>query len=207
MITSNETSIKPSMSTQLIVEAVHGAHNISTWVQEEIAGIDVEDIETALQRAELFLTRDRDDLDEEARIKEIMSSYGLEEAKQLIVDTLLEVIILIKPEIHVRAGKEVLFQGVSPIQAVGTQIGLRLHKNQIDAVETGIAILAEFEDLGIFEVRVVREADRAQNRGGHIEVHGDSAVVVPKLSVGIDLYHKINLTQYLPPMLVQPQDV
>ena len=193
--------------TQLITEAVQGKHNISTWVQEEIAGIDVEDIEMALQRAELFLTRDRDDLEEEARIKEIMSSYGLDEAKQLIVDTLLEIIILIKPEIHVRAGKEVLFQGVSPIQAVGTQIGLRLHKNQIDAVETGIAILAEFEDLGIFEVRVVREADRAQNKGGHIEVHGDSAVVVPKLNVSIDLYHKINLTQYLPPMLVQPQDV
>ena len=195
------------LTTQLITEAVQGKHNISHWVKEEIATIDQSDIDVALERAELFLTRARDDLNEEARIKEIMSDYGLENAKQLIVDSLLEIIILIKPEIHVRGGKEVLFQGVSPIQAVGTQIGLRLHRDQIDAVESGIDILNEFQDLGIYEVRVVREADRAQNKGGHIEVHGDSAIIMPTLDVSIDLYHRINMTQYLPPMLVQPQDV
>lgn len=194
------------LRTQLITEAVQGKHNITHWIKEEIRGIEQSDIDTALERAELFLTRDRDSLDEEARIKEIMSDYGLEEAKQLIVDSLLEIIIMIKPEIHVRGGKEVLFQGVSPIQAVGTQIGLRLHRDQIDAVETGIAILSEFQDLGIFEVRIVKEEDRAQNRD-FIEVHGDSAIVMPLLDVNIDLYHRINMTQYLPPMLVQPQDV
>ncbi len=195
------------LRTQLITEAVQGKHNISSWVQEEIKSIDDNDIDIALERAELFLTKPRDDLEAEARIKEIMSDYGLEEAKQLIVDTLLEIIILIRPEIHIRGGREVLFQGVSPIQAVGTQIGLRLHRDRLDAVESGIDILSEFQDLGIYEVRVVAEADRAQNRNGHIEVKGDSAIVKPTLDVSIDLYHRINMTQYLPPMLVQPQDV
>ena len=195
------------IGTQLITEAVLGKHNISHWVKEEIDGIDQDDIDAALERAELFLTREREDLEEEARIKEIMTDYGLEEAKQLIVDTLLEVIILIKPEIHIRRGKEVLFHGVSPIQAVGTQIGLRLHRDQIDAVCTGIAILSEFVDMGIFEVRIVREEDRAANHNGVVEVHGDSAIIMPTLDVGIALYHRINMSQYLPPMLVQPQDV
>lgn len=203
----HQHSLTNELSTQLITEAVQGKHNVSSWIRDAIKGIEQDDIDLALERAELFLTRDRDCLHAEARIKEIMSQYGLEDAKQLIVDSLLEVIVLIKPEIHVRGGKEVLIHGVAPIQAIGTQIGLRLHHSQIDAVETGIDILAEFEDLGIYTVRIVKEANRAQNRQGHIEVHGDSAVVVPSLNVGIELYHKISMTQYLPPMLVQPQDV
>lgn len=193
--------------TQLITESILGKHHISDWVKNAIKEIDQEDINVALDLAGTFLTRDRDDLEEEARIKEIMSDYGLEEAKQLIVDSILEVVILIKPEIHIRGGKPVLFQGVSPIQAVGTQIGLRLHRDQLDAVQTGIALLSEFQHIGIFEVRVVKEADRSQNRNGVIEVHGDSAVVMPTLEVDIELYQRINMTQYLPPMLVQPQDV
>ena len=96
MINIQNNNTGNTLNTQLIIEGVNGSHNISEWVKEEIASINQSDINTALERAELFLTRDREDLNEEARIKEIMSDYGLEEAKQLIVDTLLEIIILIK---------------------------------------------------------------------------------------------------------------
>lgn len=193
-------------STQLATEAIQGKHNISTFVAEEIASIQQSDIDLALQRAELFLTKPREDLEAKARVEEISLLYSLKDAKQLLVDTLLSSIILIKPEILIRGGKEVAFAGVSPIQAIATQIGLALHKDQIDAVQTGIEILADFADLGIYEVRIVKEEDRAVNRGGHIEVHGDSAVVIPTMAVSMKLYTKVKLTQYLPPMLVKPLD-
>lgn len=193
-------------STQIITEAVMGKHNITDWVKEEIATIKQSDINLALARAKEFLTKKRDNLEQKARIEEITLLYGEDEASQLIVNALLETIILIKPTISIRGGKEVLFHGVAPIQAIATQLGLHLHRDQIDAVETGIEILSEFNDMGIYQVKVVAEADRSANRGGHIEVHGDSAVVEPMLNVSIDLYHKINITQYLPPMLVKPFD-
>ena len=195
-----------SYETQLLTEAVMGTHNISEWVKEEISSIKQSDIDTALARAELFLTRERDNLDSKARIEELCLLYTLDEAKQLIVDSLLSAIILIKPDILVRNGKEVAFAGVSPLQAVATQIGLALHHDQLDAVQTGIEILSEFHDLGIFDVRVVKEEDRAQNKNGHIEIHGDSAVVVPTMAVSIELYKRIQFTKYLPPMLVKPLD-
>lgn len=190
--------------TQLITEAVMGKHNITDFVAEEISTITPSDIQLALDRAQTFLKRTRDNLEQKARVEEILLMYPMDEACQLIVNALLETIILIKPSIATRRGKEVLFPGVAPIQAIATQIGLHLHRNQIDAVETGIELLSDFEDLGIYEVRVVAEEDRAQNKGGHIEVHGDSAVVIPTLEVSARLYHRINMTQYLPPMLVKP---
>ena len=192
-------------NTQIMTEIVQGRHNIMEWVKEEIASIRQSDIDLALARAELFLSKDRtEDLESKARIEEISLMYGLEEAKQLLVDSLLTAIVLIKPEILIRGGKEVAYPGVAPIQAIATTIGLALHYDQVDAVQTGIEILAEFEDLGIFDVRVVKEEDRAVNRGAHIEVHGDSAVVIPTMAISIDLYKRINLTRYLPPSLVAP---
>jgi len=193
-------------STQLLTEAVQGKHNITKWIQEEISSIDQASIDLALDRAELFLTKERSDLDSKARIEELCLLYTLEDAKQLIVNTLLSSIILIKPDILIRGGKEVAFAGVAPLQAVATQIGLALHHDQIDAVQTGIDILSEFHDMGIFDVRVVKEEDRAVNRGGHTEIHGDSAVVIPTMHVSIDLYKRIKFTQYLPPMLIKPLD-
>jgi len=193
--------------TQLITEATLGKHNISEFVKQEIASIDQSDIDIALQRAELFLTKERSNLEQKARVEEITLIYPLEEAKQLIVNSLLSAIILIKPDILMRGGKEVAFAGVSPMQAVATQIGLALHHDQIDAVQTGIEILSEFHDIGIFDVRIVKEADRAINKGGHIEVHGDSAVVVPCMKISLNLYTKINMTMYLPPSLIAPQAV
>jgi hypothetical protein len=190
--------------TQLITEAVMGKHNITDFVAEEISTISKADIQLALDRAKVFLTKTRDNLEQKARVEEIVLLYPMDEACQLIVNALLETIILIKPSIGIRRGKEVTFAGVAPIQAIATQIGLHLHKDQIDAVETGIELLSNFEDLGIYEVRVVAEEDRAQNKGGHIEVHGDSAVIIPTMEVSARLYHKINMTQYLPPMLVKP---
>ena len=195
-----------SFSVQLLTESVQGKHNITDFVQAEIATIKQSDIDMALDRAELFLTRERTDLAQKARVEEIALDYSLEEAKQLIVNQLLSTIILIKPDVVVRGGREVAFAGVAPIQAVATQIGLGLHRNQIDAVETGIEILSEFNDMGIFEVKVVKEEDRAQNKHGHLEVHGDSAVVQPTMHISLELYHRIQCTQYLPPMLVQPLD-
>ena len=195
-----------AFTTQLLAESIWGTHNITDWVQQEISTIRQSDIDMALERAELFLTRERTDLAQKARVEEITLNYGLEEAKQLLVNQLLTTIILIKPQILIRGGREVAFAGVSPIQAVATQIGLALHHDQLDAVETGIEILSEFNDMGIFEVKIVKEADRAQNSHGHIEVHGDSAVVQPTMAISLDLYHRIQCTQYLPPMLVQPLD-
>jgi hypothetical protein len=193
-------------STQLITEATLGKFNVTEWVKEEIASIQQADIDTALSRAELFLTKQRTNLNSKARVEELCLLYTLEEAKQLVVNSLLTAIILIKPDMLIRGGKEVAFAGVSPLQAVATQIGLSLHRDQIDAVQTGIEILAEFHDLGIFDVRIVKEADRAQNKNGYTEIHGDSAVVVPTMHVSLELYHKINITQYLPPMLTKPLD-
>jgi len=182
-----------------------GKHNITKWVKEEIASIKQSDIDHALERAELFLTKDREDLESKARVEELSLIYSLEEAKQLVVDSLLSAIILIKPEFLIRGGKEVAFAGVAPIQAIATQIGLALHQDQIDAVSTGVEILAEFADMGIYDVRIVKEADRAVNRI-QLEVHGDSAVVIPTMHISLDLYKRIKFTQYLPPMLVKPLD-
>ena len=193
-------------STQLITESVLGKHNITEWVKQEIATIAQSDIDSALARAELFLTRERENLTAKARIEEVTLIYPLEEAKQLIVNALLSAIILIRPEILIRGNKEVAFAGVAPLQATATQIGLALHHDQLDAVQTGIEILADFSDMGIYDVRIVKEADRSVNRGGHITVHGDSAVVIPTLQVSLDLYLRIKATKYLPPMLVKPLD-
>jgi hypothetical protein len=193
-----------SYTTQLITESVQGKHNIAKWVQEEIASIDSEDMEAVTARARLFLSQQREDLEEYARLQEIVTDYGLDDAVDLMVSALLEAIILIKPDLVIRAGREVAFAGVSPIQAVASMIGLQLHKDRVDAVSTGINILAEFHDLGIYDVRIVAEADRAVNRGGHIEVHGDSAVIVPLMDISVELYKRIQFTRYLPPMLVQP---
>lgn len=193
-------------STQLISESVWGKHNITEWVKQEISTIAQSDIDLALARAELFLTRDRDNLTSKARIEEIALLYPIEEAKQLIVDSLLSAIILIRPEILIRGNKEVAFSGVAPLQAIATQLGLALHHDQIDAVQTGIEILADFADMGIYDVRIVKEADRSVNKGGHTTVHGDSAVVIPTLQVSLDLYLRIKATKYLPPMLVKPLD-
>jgi len=195
-----------SYNSQLLAEAVWGKHNIAEWTKEFIKGIDQDDIDLALQVAEDFLTKDRTDLEDEARIKEIQSNYGLHEAKQLIVDSILEAIILIRPDLVIRGGKEVALPGVAPIQAIGTQIGNKLHYDQIDAVTTGIQLLSAFQHIGIFDVRVVKEEDRAVNRNGHIEVHGDSAVVVPTMEVSLELYSAIRATKYLPPLLIQPMD-
>jgi len=193
-------------STQLLTEATLGKHNITDWVRDEIASIRQEDIDSALNRAQLFLTKERSDLEQKGRVEELLLIYGLQDACQLIVDSLLKAVILIKPDLLMRGGKEVAFPGVAPIQAIATQIGLALHHDQIDAVQTGIEILSEFNDMGIFEVRVVKEADRAVNQNGHVEVHGDSAVVIPSMRISVELYSKINATQYLPPMLVKPLD-
>ena len=194
-------------STQITTELDKGKHNITEWVQQEIASIKQSDIDLALERAEYFLTKERDNLEQKARVEEITLMYDIDEAKELLVDSLLTAIILIKPEILVRGGRETIYHGASPMQAIATQIGLPLHRDQLDAVQTGIEILADFHDLGIFDVRIVREEDRAVNRQGHIEVHGDSAVVIPTINVSIALYQKIKLTQYLPPMLVKPLDI
>jgi len=195
-----------SYTTQIITESVLGKFNITHWVKEEISTIKQSDIDTALERAQLFLTKSRDNLDSKARVEEIILMYGLEDAKQLIVDSLLSSIILIKPDIATRGGKEVAFAGVAPIQAIATQIGLALHHDQVDAVQTGIELLAEFADMGIYDVRIVKESNRAVNRGGHITVHGDSAVILPAMKVSLELHKRIHFTKYLPPMLVKPLD-
>jgi len=193
-------------TSQLITEAVKGKHNIRQWTQDEVDAIDAEDIALALERAELFLTQVFDDLEQKGRVEEIILMYGLEDAKQLIVDTLLSVVILIKPDILVRKGKKTLYPGVAPMQSIATQIGMALHQDRIDAVTTGIEILSHFQDLGIYQVFVVAEADRAVN-ANHIEVHGDSAVIRPTLDIPIELYLKIQMTSYLPPSLIAPKQL
>jgi hypothetical protein len=193
-------------NTQLLTEITLGKHNISQWVQDFIKDINQEDINLALTVAETFLTEDRSDLDDEARIKEIQSNYGLGEASQLIVDSILEAVVLIQPTIVVRGGKEVAMAGVAPIQAIATQIGNKLHRGPIDAVTTGIQLLSAFQHIGIFDVRVVKEGDRAVNRNGIIEAHGDSAVIIPTMEVSLDLYSAIRATRYLPPMLMTPNE-
>jgi len=194
-----------SYSTQLLTEAVQGRHNILDFVEEEIATLPKGAIDSAIKHAKSFLTADHNDhLGRKARIEEITLLHSLDEASELIVHKLLEAIILIKPEILIRGGKETIYPGIAPMQSIATQIGLAIHHDQLDAVQTGIELLAHFEDFGIYSVRVTREADRAINRNGHIEVHGDSAIITPVLDVSLNLYHRVQATRYLPPMLVCP---
>jgi len=103
---------------------------------------------------------------------------------------------MIKPEFLVRGGREVAFPGVAPIQAIATQIGLHLHHDQIDAVQTGLEILADFQDIGIYNLMF-----------GKDENHHDTCVVQSNFSDVDNLQSKIKATMYLPPMLVAPKEI
>ena len=186
-----------SYSKQLLTEVTKGKHNIQQWVLEEIAGLDPENLVAVQQRAMLFLDTQEKELESKARIEELFYYFDSREAcAEAITNAVLQTIILIKPDYVMRGGVEQAFQGVSPIQAVATQIGLHLHHDQIDAVSTGMEIVAEFADIGMYDLFFGEDE------------HGlDTCVVQSNFSDIDTLQSKIKATQYLPPMLTQPEHI
>jgi len=193
-----------SYRIQIDTEETRGRFNISQWIQEEIENFNAKDVATLVERAEHLLTKDYDDLAVQALFRELVSIHGVTEASKVITEKLLEVIIMIKPSIVIRRGKEVLLPGVAPVQSLAMQMGQHLFRDPADQAVAGIAILAEFSDIGLYDAKVTMEADRAQNRGGHIEVHGDSVIIQPTIDIPVSLYKRIKFTMYLPPMLTEP---
>jgi hypothetical protein len=186
-----------SYSIQLLTEAVQGKHNIQYWVLEAIETIDKEDIELLHKRALTFIDLQHEDKSAYARISELHYHFDTKEAiADAIVTALLEAVIAIKPEFKIRGGREVAFPGVAPIQAIATQVGLHLHKDQLDAVETGIDLIAEFQDIGMYELYF-----------GEDEHGRDTCVVKSNFSDVEELHSRIKATKYLPPMLVAPLPV
>lgn len=186
-----------SYSKQLVAEAVWGRHNLKTWVLEEVKSLDADDLAMVTARAMVFLDTQAKGFDAIARVEELFYHFDSKEAcATAVANALLETIIMIKPEYLMRGGVETAFPGVSPIQAVATQIGLHLHKNQLDAVKTGLEVLSEFQDIGMYELRFGEDE------------HGHDTCVVQSNFSGVDrLQSRIKATKYLPPMLVQPQQI
>ena len=183
-----------SYTTQLITEAVMGKHNIMEWLLEEVSQLDSRDLQLVQQRALLFLETQHLELESRARIEELFYHFDSKEAcATALTNAVLQTIILIKPEYLIRGGVEVAFPGVAPIQAIATQIGLHLHHDQLDAVETGLEILADFQDIGMYNLKF------GTDEHGH-----DTCVVQSNFSDIETLQSRIKATQYLPPMLVRP---
>jgi len=182
-------------SIQLLKEATAGRHNITDWLKQFITQIDEEDIQQLRDRALLFITEEKDDIASEARVKELL--YFFDDTSSLveaIVNALCMTIVAIKPDWRIRAGVPTPFAGVLPIQAVATQIGFHLHKDQIDAVLTGMDILASFADIGMYNLMFGTADDL------------DTGVVQSNFS-GPDLdklQSMIKATQYLPPLIIHP---
>ena len=184
-------------SVQLLTEVTKGKHNIQDWILEEVSQIDKEDIEFVHTRALTFLDNQAKELGSKARIEELAYYFESKEATATaITNAVLQTVIAIKPQFLIRGGVEVAFPGVSPIQAIATQIGLHLHHDQLDAVQTGMEILADFQDIGIYTLRF-----------GTNEHQYDTAIVQSNFSEIEELQSKIKATMYLPPMLIQPQTI
>ena len=77
-----------------------------------------------------------------------------------------------------------------PIQGIATELGLVLgYRNQINAVKTGAEILSI-----------------CHGRLYDIKLSSDSTEIVPKFKLNRDSINKLNVLQYLPPMLQKPND-
>ena len=183
-----------SYTKQLITEAVMGKHNINQWVLEEVSQLDKSDLELVQQRALIFLDTQARELESKARLEELFYHFDSKEAcATALTNALLQTVIMIKPEYLIRGGVETAFPGVAPIQAIATQIGLHLHHDQLDAVETGLEIIAEFQDIGMYSLMF------------GVDEHGHDTCVVQSNFSGIErLQSRIKATQYLPPMVVRP---
>lgn len=182
---------------QLLTESVMGKHNIQDWILEEVSKINEEDLLLVKHRAKAFITKQADELESHARISELQYYFEDEDAiAEAITNAVLQTVMSIKPEYLMRGGIEHAFPGVAPIQAIATQIGLHLHKCQVDAVQTGLEILADFQDIGIYNLKF-----------GTDEHDFDTCVVQSNFDEIEGLQAKIKATQYLPPMLTCPQEV
>ena len=77
-----------------------------------------------------------------------------------------------------------------PIQGVATELGLSLgYRGQIEAVKTGAEILSI-----------------CHGKLYDIKLSDDSTEIVPKYNLGKDTCDKINVLQFLPPMIQKPND-
>lgn len=77
-----------------------------------------------------------------------------------------------------------------PIQGIATELGMTLgYRNQINAVKTGAEILSI-----------------CHGKLYDIKLNDDSTEIVPKYQLTRDTVDKLNVLQYLPPMLQKPND-
>ena len=77
-----------------------------------------------------------------------------------------------------------------PIQGIATELGLVLgYRNQINAVKTGAEILSI-----------------CHGKLYDIKLSDDSTEIVPKYNLTKDSMNKLNILQYLPPMIQKPND-
>ena len=77
-----------------------------------------------------------------------------------------------------------------PIQGIATELGMTLgYRNQINAVKTGAEILSI-----------------CHGKLYDIKLSDDSTEIVPKYKLTRDTIDKLNILQYLPPMLQKPND-
>ena len=77
-----------------------------------------------------------------------------------------------------------------PIQGIATELGLVLgYRNQINAVKTGAEILSI-----------------CHGKLYDIKLSDDSTEIIPKYNLTKNIMNKLNILQYLPPMLQKPND-
>ena len=86
---------------------------------------------------------------------------------------------------------------VRPIQAVATALGSAVgYTETVSGVTTGAELLAVCKDLGIYELYSAF-SDEHQH---------DTAVIKPLIELDSETRARIHMTQFKPPMLVQPDD-
>ena len=186
-----------SYTVQLLTEATMGKTNIQQWILEEVSEIAQEDLDLIQTRALAFISEPSESLEAIARVSELLYHFDSPEAcAEAITTAVLQAVIAIKPEYLIRGGREVAFSGVAPIQAIATQIGLHLHHDQLDAVSTGMEILADFADIGIYDLHF------GTDEHGH-----DTAVVRSNFSDIEKLQSRIKAVRFLPPMVVAPLEL
>lgn len=178
--------------TQTDTEATLSKRNIPGWIADEIATINPAAIEVAVALATSFLEQ-IDDLEQVGRNSDIKLNLG-EEAPKLIVNALLQAVIGMPAKAIMVKGKARYKTPTMPLQSLATQIGLKLHDDRIDAVLTGSLLLAAFKEIGLYKAKASKDDEGM-----------DTVIIIQTIAVSQDLRDRIRLTQYLPPMVIQPE--
>ena len=108
------------------------------------------------------------------------------ESKQLRIEKLPETIEIVNNILAIILSSD----STKPIQGPATELGMSLgYRNQIDAVKTGAEILSI-----------------CHGKLYDIQLSDDGTEILPKYKLSKHTVNKLNVLQYLPPMLQQPND-